>query len=189
MCYSTTEDSVFNKCVVSTEDGTKCSKCIDNYFVGIIDSKCSKIRDCAISENENKCLECDEYMCLNVKNQTCVDNDWAPENDEQKIYYNCNKTNEEGTECEVCNDYSELSNGICVDKIECAEEKDGVCVKCNEKDYVNFNLCLNSVYGCVETFNANCLRCDNMYNFDHECTECIEGYVLNDKAECVVKTE
>ena len=40
-------------------------------------------------------------------------------------------------------------------------------------------MCLNNVFGCVETLAENCLRCDNMFNFD-ECTECKKGYEFND---------
>ena len=134
--------------------------------------------------NENKCIECDEYLCLDVKKQSCERNYWAPENEEQEIYFNCKKTNEEGTECEICNDYCELVNGLCVDTVECAEEENGECIKCNEIDYDDYYMCLNSVYGCVETWTLNCLRCDNMYNFD-ECTECLEGYELNDSGNCI----
>ena len=188
LCYSNTENGPLYKCAYSTDDGTECSECINNYFVGVKDLKCSKIEDCAVSENENKCVECDDYLCLNVKTQTCVTNYEAPKNDEEKFYYNCNKTNEEGTECEVCNDYSELVNGICFNNVECAEKKDEECVKCKEVDYDSFYLCLNSFYGCVETYLSNCLRCDNMYNFN-ECTECMEGYELNNQAQCVAKAE
>ena len=188
MCYSNTEDNIFYKCVTSTDDGSGCSECIDNYFVGVKDLKCSKIEGCAISENENKCIECNEYLCLDVKKQTCESSFFAPDNEEQFIYINCNKTNEEGTECEICNNYSELINGICVDKVECAEEKDGECVKCNEKSYAYFYMCLNNFFGCVETFNPNCLRCDNKFDFD-ECTECMEGYELDENAKCVLKED
>ena len=189
MCYNNTEKGLLYKCAVSTKDGNECSKCINNYFVGVKDKKCVKTENCAISENENKCIECDDYLCLDVKKQTCETNYWAPDNDEQKIYVNCNKTNEEGTECEICNNYSELINGICVDKVECAEEKDGECIKCNEESYDGFDMCINNVYGCVETIVSNCSRCDNIYNLD-ECTKCIEGHELDDeKDDCVAKEE
>ena len=178
ICYNNTEDNIFYKCSISTDNGTECLYCINNYFIGIKDLKCSKIEGCAISENENKCIECDEYLCLDLKKQICIDNYISPENDEKKIYFNCNKTNDEGTECKICNNYSELINGICVNKIECAEEKNGECLKCNEKNYDYYNMCLNNIYGCVETSTINCLRCDNIYNFN-ECTECMEGYKLN----------
>ena len=184
MCYSNNEEGEFYKCAFS--NGITCIDCIYGYSLGIKDNKCSKIENCAISENENKCIECDEYMCLDVKKQICIENYNAPENEEQKIYFNCNKTNEEGTECEICNDYTELINGICVDKVECVEEKDGECVKCKEISSTYFDMCLNTLYGCVETSVLNCLRCDNVYNFN-ECTECKEGFELDDKSNCVDK--
>ena len=39
-----------------------------------------------------------------------------------------------------------------------------------------------------ETMVSNCLRCDNVYNFD-ECTECVDGYELDDDASCAAKVE
>ena len=188
MCYNNTnKDNLLYKCAISF-DNIECSKCIDNYYGGTKDLKCSKMSHCAISENENKCIECDEYFCLDVKKHTCEYNDESPEFEEQKIYFHCNKTNEEATECEICNNYSELINGICVDKIECAEEKDGECIKCNEKSYNDNYMCLNNIYGCVEIWIPNCLRCDNMFDFD-ECTECIEGYELDVDGKCIEKME
>ena len=187
MCYNNTKEGPFYKCAFS-EDGTKCSICVDYYFLGFKDLKCSKIEGCAISENKNKCIECEEYLCLDTKKQICVQNLCEPENEEEKIYFNCKKTNEQGTGCEICNDNRELVNEICVNKVECEEEKNGECIKCNEKSYNNKNMCLNSVYGCVETFVSNCLRCDNIHNFD-ECTVCVDGYELDEDGDCVAKVE
>ena len=185
ICYNNNEEGPLYKCAISN-DGTECSKCINNYYLDDKDLKCSKIENCAISENENKCIECHEYFCLNVKKQTCEFAYSAPENEEEMIYFNCIKTNEEGNECEICNNSTELVNGICVNKIECAEEKDGKCIKCNEISYSNYNMCLNSVFGCVETWVPYCLRCDNKFNFD-ECTECMEGYELDENGKCNAK--
>ena len=39
-------------------------------------------------------------------------------------------------------------------------------------------LCANEVLGCVETTTKNCLRCDDILNFNI-CTECQEGYIKN----------
>ena len=39
-------------------------------------------------------------------------------------------------------------------------------------------LCANKVLGCVETTTKNCLRCDDILNFNI-CTECKEGYINN----------
>lgn len=43
---------------------------------------------------------------------------------------------------------------------------------------------LINFYGCVETLAENCLRCDDLYDLDL-CTECAEGYILNDDNKCV----
>ena len=100
ICYDNTdENDKFFKCEKSDYYGINCFKCIEGYYLGSEDRKCSKINNCKISENENKCLECSKYFCLDVKKQKCKENDFLYEEND-KIYINCNKTNEEGTKCE-----------------------------------------------------------------------------------------
>ena len=56
------EENNFYKCAISDIFGEKCMTCIDNYYLGAIDNKCSTIEGCEISENENKCKQCyDNY--------------------------------------------------------------------------------------------------------------------------------
>ena len=184
-CYNNEIDGLLYKCGISNWNGTQCEICQNGYYLGFNDLKCTKIKDCAISENENKCIECISYRCLDIKKGMCYDNDNGPKEINQKIYYACNITNEEGTECALCKDeYYQLENGICVNKVECEEEKDGECIKCLENDHNMFYMCLNKIYGCVKTITKNCLRCDNILDF-YECTECKEGYILNNRNECI----
>ena len=185
LCYHNSDEGPLYKCALSNIDGTLCDVCQDDYYLGSKDLKCNKIDGCIASENEEKCIECGEDYCLDIKKGICIDNFYEPESEDKKIYYACNKTNEEGTGCALCVDeYFEVENGICVNKVECAEEKNGECIKCNEKSHDGFKMCLNKFYGCLETYAYNCLRCDNILNFD-ECTECAEGYEFNDNGECV----
>ena len=185
LCYDNSKEGFLYKCLKTDENGTLCDTCEDDYFLGLEDLKCSKIQGCLISENENKCKKCDEYYCLDLKNGSCFYNDYAPENENEKKYYACNITNDEGTECALCkNEFYEIKNGICVNNVECEKKENDKCVRCNEKSHDGYNMCLNNVFGCVETFVENCLRCDNILNFD-ECTECKTGYELNDRGNCV----
>ena len=55
-----------------------------------------------------------------------------------------------------------------------------------KKEYDTFNYCLNSVLGCVETELKNCLKCDDIFDFN-KCNQCLEGYELNDKSQCIEK--
>ena len=170
------------KCSLSDTTGSYCIGCEDGYFIGYEDHKCSKIDGCLISENEEKCLECDERHCLNVKTGECGSNEEI-KNEEEKLYYRCNRTNEEGTKCAKCLDGYELSDkGFCVDKIHCSVEEDGVCVKCkNNKAYSS---CLNSDFGCVPTSYMKCIECNNILDFDI-CTKCPEYYKLNEDGICI----
>ena len=187
LCYNNSEEGSLYRCERSNENGTLCDVCQGGYYLGLEDYMCTKIEGCLISENENKCTKCDDYYCFDINKGTCIYNDCPPEAEKEKIYYACNKTNEEGTECALCRDeFFDIENGICVNKVECKEEENGKCVKCNEKSHEGMNMCLNNVFGCVETLMDNCLRCDNMLDFD-ECTECDEGYEFNDNNQCVEK--
>ena len=103
------------------------------------------------------------------------------DNEEGKKFYRCNRTNIEGTACEVCNDGLILDeNKLCVDKKHCVEVKDNACQKC-KSDY-----CLNNIFGCIEViFEFNyCFECNDIYDFNN-CTKCIDGYELDGYGECV----
>ena len=178
LCYDNTNKGPFYKCAYSDDIGEKCDKCIEGYYLGSEDYKCSKIERCKKSENENKCLECDDNFCLDVKKQKCVYNNYLEEEND-KLYINCLKTNEEGTKCEKCLDGYEIGNeGYCIDNKFCEEKNDeGICLKCKSGIGENeYHYCANNIFGCLKTRYDNCLRCDNMNNL-YECTECIEGYI------------
>ena len=183
LCYSNEEKNEFYKCAVLSENGN-CVEYVDEYYSDG-DFKCTKIEGCQKSENENKCLKCYDYYCLDLKAGKCEENYYI-EDENKKIYYRCNRTNKEGTGCEECiEDFYPNENGICVNENFCEErKKDGTCIKCkNDEDGIFF---LNNIYECVEVyFNDNCLVCNNILDFDN-CTKCIDGYQLNENNECVL---
>ena len=175
LCHDNTENETFIKCAYVTSSD-KCLKCEDGYFLASYDNKCCKVDKCKITQNENECLECEYLYCLDVKKQECVDNDLLYDIND-KIYISCNRTNKEGTRCEQCVEgYQVTEEGYCVDIDYCEEKIDGKCVKC--KDILSLNeyeFCANEMFGCLESFKDNCLRCNNLENL-YECTECKEGY-------------
>ena len=182
LCYSNEEKNEFYKCAILSESGY-CVECADEYYTDG-DNKCTKIEGCQKSENENKCLECNEYYCLDLKTGKCEYNYYI-EDENKLIYYRCNRTNKEGTGCEECiESFYPNENGICVNETFCEErKKDGTCIKCKNDEDGNF--CLNNIYECVEIyFNDNCLTCNYILDFDN-CTKCIDGYQLNENNECV----
>ena len=176
-CYNNTENPEYYKCAITSSPGEKCLDCVEGYFIGEKDAKCSKIEGCILSKNENWCLECGVNYCLNVKTGQCIFNKDIY-NEEEKFFYRCNRTNEEATACEVCSDnYTLDENGLCVDEEHCIERKDGICQDCMKK--INNTFCLNEDFGCVRTYDEGCLRCNDILNF-YDCTKCYEGYVYDE---------
>ena len=181
LCYSNKENGLFYKCEVTDTESKYCIKCIEGYYLGIKDYKCNKVEGCIQSENENKCIECDSYFCLDIKTGKCEYNDEIIKED-KKYYYKCNKTNEEGNRCEICIDgYYINENGLCVNYENCIEKNlDDTCKKC--KNY----FCLNEYFGCKEFDYDNCLECNDILDF-RKCTKCYDDYELNEYNKCVKK--
>ena len=177
LCYSNSGSGPFYKCAISDSNGEKCNQCIDNYYLGYLDDKCSTIEGCDMSENENKCLVCNEYYyCLNLKDHKCYSNGEITD-EKTKFYYNCNNTNEEGTMCANCLEGYELNEqGLCIDEESCLIKEGGVCKKCRE-DWIY--LCLNDFFGCIHSYSDHCSECSQLLGFS-KCTKCKDGYVLNE---------
>ena len=185
LCYdNTNENSNYYKCL-STNTDNLCEKCINNLNLNSGDRKCTISVGCKKAENYKKCLECDNFFCLDVKKGICVDNDYI-EDESEKIYINCNRTNEEGTACEECLEGYKVGNeGFCIDVEHCEKRENGICVKCKEGDYLEGTLyCANSVFGCMSTFIQFCVKCDNITDL-FSCTECEEGFEVNEYGFCV----
>ena len=182
LCYSNLEGGKFYKCGITDLYADYCIICRKDYYIDR-ENKCSKVDGCELSENEDRCLECDsDYYCLDAKTGKCEYNDEI-EKEENKFYFRCNKTNKEGTSCEICIDeFKPNENGLCVDKKLCDEYKDEKCIKCKNEEG---NYCLNNLFECVEVYyNRNCLECNNIYDFDI-CSKCFDGYEINDFGECI----
>ena len=133
LCYDNTEkEGKFYKCDFTDYNGEKCDKCIKGYYLSSGDENCITVSNCKYSKNENECNVCDDTYCLDVKNNICVGNDYL-ENENQKIFIACNRTNEEGNKCELCIDGYEVDkNGYCVDSKRFEEKEDGICIKCRD---------------------------------------------------------
>ena len=184
-CRKNTEKNEFYHCQVSY-NGHKCQVCIKGYFLGREDSKCSKIEGCIRSENEDKCLECDNDFCLN-KEGKCVNNYYIIEND-KKFFYRCKSSNDKGNGCLSCeNGLVPNKDGLCYDDIHCDKKENGICQKClKEHSGGYYSYCLNKEFGCIDSFLKNCIRCDDIFNLD-SCTQCENGYQIDENGYCVQK--
>ena len=182
-CYDNNIKNKFYKCAFLDSNSEFCEYCIDGYYLGEKDKKCTKIEGCIESEDEDKCLECGESYCLDVKEKNCFDNDVIYD-EEKKFYYRCNRTNEEGTACEICvdNNYTLNENGLCFDDAHCIEKNEnGACLKCQNDN--NGTYCLNEYFGCEPMIFENCLECNDLLDL-YKCTKCIDGYELNQHNIC-----
>jgi hypothetical protein len=180
LCYDNSKENEFYKCQKTDIRGKYCDTCEKKYFLGRGDNKCTSIENCKFSENSKKCTECNEFYCLDKKEQKCYDNDFL-ENTEKLFYIACIKTNEEGTACEECLEGYELNDeGYCVDIKRCIEtNEEGECIKCKDDDLEDERYyCANSIYGCVQTFLNHCIKCENLTNL-YSCTKCEKGYDIN----------
>ena len=184
LCYDNTAPGPFYKCEIGDYKGEKCINCIDGYYIGRIDSNCTRIEGCLQSFDENTCLECDEYYCLDNKGN-CSDNYYVIDED-IKYYFRCKNLNEDGTKCETCEKgLNATAEGICFDDIHCELFQDEKCIKCqsdNPWGYTGY--CLNEVFGCIDSFLLHCIRCDDIMNLDI-CTQCEEGYEIDEIGDCV----
>lgn len=181
LCYDNTKKDEFYKC--TRVSSNQCKDCEEGYYYGYNDYKCNKIENCVQSEDENTCLKCKQYYCLDAKNGKCVENEEIS-SEENKIYFRCEKTNKEGTSCEKCEEGLVLNEeGLCINQKDCVEEKNGICYKCENNEYSWLSSCINNIFECVDTYAKNCLRCDNIFNFN-SCTECLDGFNLNEAGEC-----
>ena len=184
LCYNNNKNNEYYKCSVVSRYN-RCLRCIEGYYIGDEDYKCSKIKECVKSENENKCVKCKINYCLNVKNGSCVYNNEIF-NDDDKFYYRCKITNEEGNKCKICVDGYELDdNGLCVDNEHCVKRsEDGNCLECQYNNLGRY--CKNKYFGCVRIYDQGCLECNNYFNFSN-CTKCLEGFELDQNNYCYEK--
>ena len=176
ICLNNTEEGIFYKCKMTDKNGEYCAECDTGYFLTTGEDKiCVKMRGCKVAQNENVCLQCDKGFCFDKNKKMCFDS-YNIDNEKNIKYFGCEYTDEEGIECEKCVDGYTLVNGICISKNYCLEEKDGKCVKCEDKKTGSGNnICLNKDFGCIETYANNCFKCDNILDL-YSCSECKEGY-------------
>lgn len=187
LCYDNThKNSKYYNCEFTDYNGDKCDKCKKGYYLSSGEEKCITVSNCKYSKNENECKVCEDTYCLDVKKKKCMHNDFL-ENENQKIYIACNRTNDEGDKCELCLDGYEVDdNGICVNEERCVEKENGICLKCMDDEssiLSGYYYCANEVYGCLKTIIVGCKQCNNFDNL-FSCSECHDGYYLNDEKKC-----
>ena len=183
ICYSNKEYGNFYKCAYVNKNEDKCASCLKDYYYVYKYQVCSPIEGCEILKDINACEQCEEDYCLDLSDGKCYIN-WDIINEDKLFYFRCNKTNEKGTKCEICDSGFILSdNGICIEKDHCEEEKDGICQKCFSREEDDYWYCLNSYFGCTETGGDNCLECNDIFDFNN-CTKCLDGYKLDEYGNC-----
>ena len=182
LCYENNKEGSLYKCLYTDEKGEICNKCMDGYYLGSIDKKCTLIKGCKISKNENECIECEENYYFDKNKKIFKLNDFL-EDTNILIYMACKITNEEGTKCEECiNGFEVNDEGYCIDIEYCEEKIDGKCKSCKDGEDGS-SYCANEIFGCVKTKNKNCLNCNNLF-YLYSCTECKRGYMQKYSSIC-----
>ena len=183
LCYSNEQFGNFYKCAYVNKNEDKCESCVKDYYYVQKYHICSPIEGCQILKDVNTCEQCEEDFCLDLNVGKCFTN-WDVINEEKLFYFRCNRTNKEGTKCEICgNEFILDENGICVEKKHCEEEKDGICQKCFSTEEDTYYYCLNSYFGCTQTSSGNCLECNDVSDFN-KCTKCLDGFKLDEYGNC-----
>ena len=183
LCYSNEQFGNFYKCAYVNKNEDKCESCVKDYYYVQKYHICSPIEGCQILKDVNTCEQCEEDFCLDLNVGKCFTN-WDVINEEKLFYFRCNRTNKEGTKCEICgNEFILDENGICVEKKHCEEEKDGICQKCFSTEEDTYYYCLNSYFGCTQTSSGNCLECNDVSDFN-KCTKCLDGFKLDEYGKC-----
>ena len=185
-CYKNTEiNNKFFKCAKTDNKVLNCEQCVDKYYLGSKNKKCSEIYGCALYE-DNQCVSCEENFCHDLKSDLCYPKDvnaYINNKDYNKFCINCKETNDEGTSCNICDDgFIVGENGACINTFNCDEAFGGKCLKCKD------NYCLNKNNICNTTEINNCLKCekeDIYHNPNKICTECNPGFVLNENNICL----
>ena len=184
LCHSNNIEGKFYKCALTDINAENCVRCEENYFLSFVNRLCINTDGCNVAEDGKRCAECNEYHCLDLKTGKCEINQYI-ENENQKIYYSCNRTNKEGTKCEKCkNGFKVNKDGICIDDEHCIDKNDdGNCLKCmnDEKD----SYCLNELFGCVELYDSNCVECNDIFNL-RRCTKCADDYEVDGDGKCIL---
>jgi len=185
-CYDNDIQNDFYKCSMSNDNAEYCIDCSNGYYLSEKDHKCTLNEGCILFNEENKCIECGQSYVLDVKEGMCHDNDVILD-ENKKFYYRCNRTNEEGTACEICEEgnYTINENGLCFDDAHCVNMTEtGECLNC-QNDF-NGTYCLNEYFGCEPMIFDNCLECNDLLDL-YKCTKCIDGYEVNQYNICVPK--
>ena len=185
-CFNNEEPGEFYKCERTDSGGNFCVSCEDDYYLGPETLRCSIINGCEKAEiDDSRCIECNYYYCLDINTGKCEDNDFILD-EEKKFYYRCNRTNKEGTECEICLEgYTLDENGLCIDMENCDEKNDdGTCKKCLNNEDTYYFYCSNNYFGCVETYDHYCLECNDILEFN-KCTKCMDGFDLDEDNVCI----
>lgn len=161
------------------DDEEICDYCKDGFYLSDDDKKCievaNKIANCqsyySSYDGQIKCSECSTNYALSNDGESCIE------------FKNCDYLNADG-KCEECNEgYAISYDGLSCRQFEnCRKlaKGDEKCSECNvnwgengeEKIYI-----VNSEGKCERT------QCKN-YDTNNVCTECFEGYYLNDNKKC-----
>ena len=67
LCYSNNEKGDFYKCEITNYNAKECFRCIEGYYLGYKYHRCTIINGCEYSEDEEECIECNSYYCLDLK--------------------------------------------------------------------------------------------------------------------------
>ncbi|MCQ2817258.1 MAG: hypothetical protein MJ252_08340, partial [archaeon] len=172
ICYDCSTNC--RKCTDSSIEG--CSLCNEKYALDY-ESYCVyvNIPHCLYSSlDKSKCRQCQEGYSLD-KDGKCIQKQCNP--------WGCTSCPESEDKCTICNDEFFLMGDICEDCVAncrtCTTNTQEGCTSCRQKYALDYdNICFNL----EKNF---CLKTDISKT---NCRQCLNGFTLNSKGECIEGT-
>ena len=189
------------KCISEYYLASKNKKCSNIYGCNFYEN------DKCFSCEKNFCHDLKNDLCfpMNIEN----DNYIYDNKEYNKFCINCYLTNIEGTGCIKCKEgYFVGENGVCITTLNCDEAYNGICSKCKDNYCLNESkICqLTEINNCLKCendnqYNIKCTECNPGYGLnennicykcetgckictnENNCSECFEGYYLEQKEE------
>ncbi len=172
---------------LKSENGI-CIECLEKYYLGSLDNKCTATEKCIQADSSFSCIECEQGYFYNQSDFSCISEELFADK-----FKNCRITDIYGQNCQICRNgyYLNLIDKLCYSNEEegnfykCSEtnENGDSCALCSNNYYLGSldNKC-SSIVGCASSETANkCIKCEENLCFNHKKGTCEFREISNEE--------